>query len=157
MLEVKRRMCQSQRTVGQGQLEGHDIGRWAHDNVKLHFYSFQEQFWLIGRLFVDYRMYWGWPNHRIRLLPKPHCLVTRTPSPRKFEVFRSCLDMSPHRPHRNLILSSRMFYITRDFHYNLSVGSVAIYWQQLILFKFWLILVISNKQYNTNLKWVAQP
>ncbi len=26
---------------GQGQPIGHDIGRWAHINVKLHFYSWQ--------------------------------------------------------------------------------------------------------------------
>ena len=30
-------MGQGQRTVGQGQLEGHDIGRLAHENLKLHF------------------------------------------------------------------------------------------------------------------------
>ena len=28
--------------VGQGQPIGHDIGRWAHVNVKLHFYYFRE-------------------------------------------------------------------------------------------------------------------
>ncbi len=45
MFEVKGHIgqghvCQGERSHGEGQQKGHDIGRWAHINVKLHFLIF---------------------------------------------------------------------------------------------------------------------
>ncbi len=41
MNQVKGHMDQFKGQVGQGQPKGHNIGRWAHVNVKLHFFLFE--------------------------------------------------------------------------------------------------------------------